>query len=72
MAGGGAGSVTSRGGAPAAGKANDPNAQWNVFRHIPQCHICRSNRSTRHGTPVIHVGPICNQGTGLCSGTRTC
>jgi hypothetical protein len=71
IAGGGAGSVDITWWGTSAGNANDPNAQWNVFsaqsRNATSA-VPTFNQTT--ATPVIHVGPICNQGLACASGTR--
>jgi hypothetical protein len=71
IAGGGAGSVNITWWGTSAGNANDPTAQWNVFsaqsRNATSA-VPTFNQTT--ATPVIHVGPICNQGLACASGTR--
>ena len=54
-----------------ASNANDTSAQWHVF-------VAQSKNATAAvptiiqtaATPVMHVGPICNQGLSCASGTR--
>ncbi|HEY1526433.1 MAG TPA: sialidase family protein [Candidatus Angelobacter sp.] len=71
IAGGGAGGVNIAWWGTSAGNANDPNAQWNVFsaqsRNATSA-VPTFNQTT--ATPVIHLGPICNQGLACASGTR--
>lgn len=50
----------------------DPNAQWEVFMTQTQNAFDRTPRFyIQPATNVIHVGAICNNGTGCPSGTRT-
>lgn len=69
--GGGAGSVDITWWGTSASNANDSTAQWNVFsaqsRNATSA-VPTFNQTT--ATPVIHVGPICNQGLACASGTR--
>jgi hypothetical protein len=50
---------------------NDPSAQWQVF--VAQSRNATSAIPTitqTAATPVMHAGPICNQGLACASGTR--
>ncbi len=71
ISGGSAGSVDIAWWGTSAGNANDPTAQWNVFsvqsRNATSA-VPTLNQTT--ATPVIHVGPICNQGLACANGTR--
>ena len=50
----------------------DPSAQWEVFMAQTQNAFDRTPKfSIAPATGVIHVGAICNNGTGCPSGTRT-
>jgi hypothetical protein len=71
ISGGGAGSVDIAWWGTSAGNANDPNAQWNVFAAQSRNATAAVPTITQTAaTPVIHVGPICNQGLACASGTR--
>ncbi len=71
ISGGGAGSVDIAWWGTSAGNANDPNAQWNVFSAQSRNATSAVPTITQTAaTPVIHVGPICNQGLACASGTR--
>ena len=68
---GGAGSVDIAWWGTSAASANDTSAQWQVF--MAQSRNATSVIPTitqTAATPVIHVGPICNQGLACASGTR--
>jgi len=71
ISGGSAGSVDIAWWGTSAGNANDPTAQWNVFsvqsRNATSA-VPTFNQTT--ATPVIHVGPICNQGLACANSTR--
>ncbi|MBV8207687.1 MAG: hypothetical protein JO041_12905, partial [Acidobacteria bacterium] len=50
----------------------DPNAKWEVFMAQTQNALSHTPRFyITPATNVIHVGAICNNGTGCPSGTRT-
>ncbi|HET7872045.1 MAG TPA: sialidase family protein, partial [Terriglobales bacterium] len=68
---GGAGSVDIAWWGTSAANANDTSAQWQVF--MAQSRNATAAIPTLNqtaATPVIHVGPICNQGLACASGTR--
>lgn len=71
IAGGAAGSVDISWWGTTASNPNDPNAQWNVFSaQSRNATSAVPTFSQTTATPVIHVGPICNQGLACASGTR--
>jgi hypothetical protein len=71
VSGGGPGSVDIAWWGTSAGNANDPTAQWNVFAAQSRNATAAIPTITQTAaTPVIHVGPICNQGLACASGTR--
>ena len=71
VSGGGAGGVDIAWWGTSAADANSVTAQWQVF-------VAQSRNATAavptftqtSATPVMHVGPICNQGLACASGTR--
>jgi hypothetical protein len=71
VSGGGSGGVNIAWWGTSAADANSTTAQWQVF-------VAQSRNATAAvptftqtaATPVMHVGPICNQGLACASGTR--
>ncbi len=71
IAGGAAGSVNISWWGTSASNPNDPTAQWNVYSaQSRNATSAVPTFSQTTATPVIHVGPICNQGLACASGTR--
>jgi len=71
ISGGGSGSVDIAWWGTSASNPNDPTAQWQVF--VAQSRNANSAIPTitqTAATPVMHVGPICNQGLACADGTR--